>query len=882
MRINRKRYIKIGGMVVGSLLAFVVVATLSVNFLFKDELIQIVMNQLKKQIDAKVTISKIDFSLWKQFPNVSVQFDRVYAQSSNRYKSINNITEPDTLLLANELFFEFNFFKLIKGEYELKRVYVKNGYVKLKVDKEGIFNYEIIKPAEKKSSKEFNLELKDLLFTDTKIEYHNMVSAVRILGMADRLRIVGNLKSKIFDLKIQTKMFLNELAVRNYSYIIDKPIQLTLNLFVNDLNYKISDAELRIHKLKFTTNGEFILGERSSINLKVIGKELDFNQVIAIMPEGIRKNFDGYALKGKANIDFSIAGSISKFEYPRLNMGFTLNDANVLHLESGIKLKNLDLNGSYSFKNEHNLKSSSVKINKVSLNIGSGKISGDCSIETNAQPIVKAKFLYNLNLNELKQFFKIDTLEVLTGTVEGSIALSGTITKDSNIKFRDINDLSCTGQLRLQDVGLKIKNNDYFFERINGDIAIDENLNFKNISLFVHDNDFMINGSLLHWTNYLLKQQKDVTLQADVTSRNLDLSKYFVPDSKKSGSEYSRELLFPDNLNLEVKLNVNKFKLNKFNAKWASGYLNYKPKIFVLKALTFETMDGRVTGNGAIIQDLNKNFIVKGQVDISKLDIKQLFFTFNNFSQKVLLDKHLKGKVSGKVGVSSEWNNALYLNKDKILVDADVTIENGELSNFEPMMSLSKFIAVEELKNIKFSTLKNRIFIKDKQIVIPQMEVYSSAFDITASGVHLFDNHYNYRLKVLLSDILWGKAKRAKRENEEFGTIEDDGLGKTSIPISITGFNSDYKISYDSKKALDVVKESFKNQKKEIRSALNEEFGWFKNDTTFKKDKVEKKKTRFKVEWDDSNDKKEGTKNQKEVELKKGTDDLKPSVEWDN
>jgi len=195
---------------------------------------------------------------------------------------------------------------------------------------------------------------------------------------------------------------------------------------------------------------------------------------------------------------------------------------------------------------------------------------------------------------------------------------------------------------------------------------------------------------------------------------------------------------------------------------------------------------------------------------------------------------------------------------------------------------LSKFIAVDELKNIKFSTLKNRIYIKDKQIVIPQMDVYSSAFDITASGVHLFDNHYNYRLKVLLSDILWGKAKRAKQENEEFGTIEDDGLGKTSIPISITGYNSDYKISYDSKKALDVVKESFKNQKREMRNTLNEEFGWFKNDTTFKKDKVEKKKTRFKVEWDDSNDHKEGTKNQKEVELKKGSDDQKPGVEWDN
>jgi hypothetical protein len=43
-------------------------------------------------------------------------------------------------------------------------------------------------------------------------------------------------------------------------------------------------------------------------------------------------------------------------------------------------------------------------------------------------------------------------------------------------------------------------------------------------------------------------------------------------------------------------------------------------------------------------------------------------------------------------------------------------IEQGELVNFEPMMGLSRFISVDELKNIKFSTLKNRIYIKDKKI----------------------------------------------------------------------------------------------------------------------------------------------------------------------
>jgi hypothetical protein len=882
MKISAKKYIKIGGIVAGSLLVFLVIVTLLINFLFKDQLIQIVINQLNKQVDARINIAKVDLSLWKRFPNISVQFDRVYAQSSNRFKTANNLTTPDTLLNADRIFFEFNLIKLIKGQYELKRVYIKNGYVKLKVDKNGILNYDIIKPSEKKSENQFNLELKDLEFTNAKIEYTNQSGLVKIFGMADKLRIKGDFASQKTNLNIYSKLFLNQLSVNNYSYISDKKLQFDVNLFIKDSQYQIRSTDFRIEELQFSTNGEFILGEHPFINLRVYGNKLNLNQLVVTLPDPVRNSLVGYNFKGKVNVDVLIHGLMGKSNDPEINMSYTLNNGSIVHQESGVKLRNLDLTGTYSFKNLDTSKISTINLDKVSLNLGSGKISGNGSIENINQPLVKLNASYTLNLNELKKFLNLDTLEVLSGNVEGKISASGVIRKKkSALRISDINDLSCVGQIRLQNAAIKLKGNDYFLDRINGNIDIDKNLNFNNITLFLHDNDFLINGSLLDWANYLGKGQKDVTLKADVTSRNLDLSKYFVRDTKKSATEYSRALLFPDHLNLEVKLNINKFKLNRFNAEWASGYLSYKPKIFVLKSLTFETLDGRVTGNGAVIQDMDKNFIVKGQVDVSKLDIKQMFYTFNNFSQHVLMDKHLQGRVSGKIGISSEWNNALYLNEEKLLVDADITIDNGELSNFEPMYSLSRFIALDELKNIKFYTLKNHIYIKDKQIVIPQMDVHSSAFDISASGVHLFDNHYSYKVKVLLSDILWGKAKRAKRENEEFGEVEDDGLGKTSIPLSITGFNKDYKITYDSRKAIDVVKQSLKNQKSEMKTILNEEFGWFKKDTTLKKNKLEKKYPKIRVDWDDANNPASDKKTNENTQ-KQNDKDKSPGVEWDN
>lgn len=872
--------VKIIGIVAGSLIALLILITLAINFLCKDEVIRIVINQLNKQVDARINIQKIDFSIWKQFPNASVQFDKVFAQSSNLFKSSNQIIGNDTLLKAENIFFEFNLFKLLRGKYELKRIHIKNGLVKLKIDKNGKANYEIIRPGKSTSDTSFSLELKDLLFTDTRLEYINLKSDVKIVGFAERLKINVNFQSKNIDLYANSSMYVNQLSISNYNYLVNKHIEITLNLSINDGKYQFKNTNIGIVNCNFNVSGHMDLNDNPYINIQAQGHHLKLAQVMEALPDVVQDKLQNYNGKGQVDINFSAQGTVSKSETPTINVNFSLKDGTITHNSTGIKLSNTNLSGTFTNKLSKLSQTPVLKINKFSSILGSGFISGNGSLENLSNPYIKTDLIYKLNLLELKKFLNIDTVDILSGLVDGNVIASGLIKPDHSHKIYDFSDLVISGESHLHEAGFKMKNSEYYFEHINGSITLNNDLYFNNISVFVLDNDFLINGRLNNGLNYLFRKSTDLTLQAEVTSKKLDLSKYFA-DDKKEKTEYSRELLFPEHLNLDVKLNINDFKLNKFNAKWAECNLSYKPTMFVLKAVSFQTLTGKLNGNGVILQDIHKNFIIKGQVDVNRLDIKQMFYVFNNFSQDVLKDHHLKGLVSGKIGISSEWNNALVLNRDKLLVDADILIEQGELVNFEPMLGLSRFVSVDELKNIKFSTLKDRIYIKDKQIIIPQMEVKSSAFDISASGNHLFDNHYTYKLRILLSDILWGKAKRAKHENEEFGEVEDDGLGKTSLFLSITGFNKDYKISYDSKKALGSVKETFKKQGSELKAALNQEFGWFKKDT-IRKEKPPK--SRFKVQWDDeapaeSNSTKEEQTQIKQIGNKK--DEGKQKIEWE-
>lgn len=57
---------------------------------------------------------------------------------------------------------------------------------------------------------------------------------------------------------------------------------------------------------------------------------------------------------------------------------------------------------------------------------------------------------------------------------------------------------------------------------------------------------------------------------------------------------------------------------------------------------------------------------------------------------------------------------------DKLYAGIDMTIENGELNNVESMKSLSRFIELKDLENVKFATLKNQFEIKNQVITIPK------------------------------------------------------------------------------------------------------------------------------------------------------------------
>ena len=176
-------------------------------------------------------------------------------------------------------------------------------------------------------------------------------------------------------------------------------------------------------------------------------------------------------------------------------------------------------------------------------------------------------------------------------------------------------------------------------------------------------------------------------------------------------------------------------------------------------------------------------------------------------------------------------------------------IENGELNNFEPMLALSRYLKGADLKRITFSTLQNQIEIKNSSIIFPAMHIQSSAMDLVASGTHSFSNIVDYKLQMLLSQLT---GRKVKEQHTEFGTIEDDGLGRIKLFLSMKGPMKNPKITYDRKSVEENITHQVKTEKQNLKGILKEEFGWFKKDAVkTQKDSSASVKQELEIDTDD-------------------------------
>jgi uncharacterized protein involved in outer membrane biogenesis len=108
-------------------------------YIFEDDVKAYFLQKINTQLNIRVEIGEIDFSLLRHFPQASISLEQVVAHHSKPFKGKGNFIE------AEQIDFSFSVFELFSGNYSIKRIDIQNGAIHILRDAQGVVNYDLLK-----------------------------------------------------------------------------------------------------------------------------------------------------------------------------------------------------------------------------------------------------------------------------------------------------------------------------------------------------------------------------------------------------------------------------------------------------------------------------------------------------------------------------------------------------------------------------------------------------------------------------------------------------------------------------------------------------------------------------------------------------------------
>jgi hypothetical protein len=841
-------------------LLIVLLAGSLIAWYYQAEVKELMVREVNRHVRTEIGVSDISFSVLRKFPQASVEFRNVVIKvpAGFEYTGFQQ-TFTDTLFTAESLFLRFNIKDVIRKKFRVTRILAENGVLNLAVNEREEENFRFWKATEEGEG-DFNMDLNDVRITNFRITYINSIKQIFLDSDLKRLDMKGNFNRSSARITGSAKGSSREFRHENLSFTGNHDISVKVAVSKDDNLVDIEMGSIDISGIKLAVHGKYEQGDPGNIEMEFKGDNLDISSAISLLGDEFQNNLKPYRFNGKFSFGAAVSGQYSKTVSPGIKAVISADKGEIIRRNTGMRLSGISLSGSYTNGTRRSPLSSAIILNSFAADFGSGSFIGKGSITNLSNPSVDLDISASILLEELSEFYRPDNIIQMGGRITTSFAARGIIQKQVNLSIEELNKMDLKGNLKIENGLLEISKSRHIASGIDGMLHFGKTLRSENLSFNIGGDHFSISGQIDNGLPWLLGNDQVMSITGNFFSRNLDLDNYINPTSGKEPVPGNSEpLVFPANLELKLDFLIDDLRFRKFFSNKFRGKLSYKPRMMILNEVEFNSMDGIISGNGVIAQKINGDFMVQSQLQMQNLDMQKMFFTFNNFGQTFIHGEHLNGSLKGSLGLISEWTPDLALKRERIIADSKVEITNGELISFEPMLGLARFIHVSELNHVKFSTLRNEIFIRDQVITIPRMDVNSSAFNITGSGTHHFDGQFDYRIRVLLSDVLYGKARSAKPENHKFGIVEDDGLGRTSLHLLVSGRTDDYRVSYDHRTVREVIKENIAGEKDILRNILREEFGWFSSDSLRQPDTngsgvrppTGEQQKRFQIIWDE-------------------------------
>ncbi len=814
---------------------------------YEDDITAWFLQRLNQEINCRVEIKKVEFSLIRNFPYATVSLEGVKAYNSK------NFPVKGEMIQAERIDFSFNFWNLFSDNYEVNRIALKQSRVDLRVDTNGERNFDILKKdaANANAESKVDFKLNKLHFENCELAYNDERSKIYGSALFSDYSLKGAFAEEKFDLSSKGELLVHQLELDSIVWVKEKPIKTQLNFIADNKNksYQLQESQVIVGKLELLLKGMLENKTNPYIDLTAEGDDMDVKSILSLMPQQYVKKIEDYSSDGDIKLSIKIKGAWEKSNVPAMSVDFSTNNLSVENTREDITMKEITCKGKFE-----NQQGGILNFDHLKFKLNNGSFDATLRLQNLNKPNINLNLKADLALEDFSKFVSTDPLQNMKGLAKVDLKLNTSDQTVEEFKQGGYKNIKAEGTAQISDWSFTLSGDTLPYTNFNGTYRFHENeVRIENMQGMVGKSDIKLRGRLENLFGWLFGPGETLGFTAFTESKKVFVDQLMAkkPGDGKEKNAYS--LILSPRIKMRLESRIGQLFYRKFRANDITGVLSLDNAIFKAEKLILKTMNGSISMNAAVEANSQNKFLIQSNSILKQVDINRLFYECENFGQTVMKDENIKGTVDARVEIKAVCNSDLSIDPAKVYCKMDLIINKGELILFEPLQALSKYIAVDDLRHVKFSELSNSIEIKDSKIYIPNMEIASNAITISASGTHTFDNEIDYHIRLLLSDVLSKKMKKNKNE-DEFGELEEDEGGKTNLFLSMKGPLMNPRISLDTKGVREKIKQDIQREKQTLKQILKDEFGLFKNDTTLKpQDEKPKKKRKVLIDFDEEN-----------------------------
>ncbi len=746
--------VKKGLKITGITVAVILVLMLVLPFLFKDKVMTIVKQEANELLNAKLEFESLDLSLFSHFPNASIELNGLSLSGVGDF-------ENDTLVSAKAIDIAVDVMSLFGDEgFKVNYIVLDNPLVKAMKLADGRVNWDIMKPSteeeeeEEESSSSFKLQLKDFKINDATIIYMDDSTQMHFYTDHFNVKLSGDMDADVTDIDSRLSCENLYFSMGGIPYLkeANAGAKLTVTADLENNKFTLKENTLNLNAIALNLDGWVALLDDDAIDmdLKVNTNEINFKEVLSLIPAIYQNNFDKLRTTGNMALTAFAKGRMVGEDMPEFGVTLGVKDADFSY--EGMPTSVNGINIAAAVNNPGgDLDKTVIDLSDFRFSVAGNPFKASLYAST---PISDMNFNAaangTLHLGKVKEIYPLGDSINLSGIVTADLRFAGRM---SDVEKENYENIQGAGTLAVTDMDVTMNGLPPVAVKKAQATVSAKSMSLSQLDVKVGKSDVQAQGTLSNYLAYLLK---DETLKGslNVSSSLLDLNELMGESTTSTEEEVADTtsmsvIEVPKNLNLALTADVKKILFQKMELDNVVGKLSVANGTVKMAPLSLNAFGGSMVANGRYSTAEN---VLRPTVDFN-LNIQKASFE-KTFAQLDMIQKIVPifAKTGGTYSVKIDLNSALdsQMSPDLASLTAEGVIQSNDIQvqNVEAFSQLATLLKNDKFKNIQAKDLKIAFKIKDGKVATSPFDIKLGNITMNLSGVTGLDQTIDYKAKI--------------------------------------------------------------------------------------------------------------------------------------